>query len=159
MKYLFASLFIVIALNISISGAALTKEAIPTVSFCELLKYPERYDQKTIQIQAVYRYGFEWSELYCLSCSELGKVWVNFDESFKSQTKPEVAQKISPNGRKGRTVNISATGKFMASERYGHMRRYKYKFVITSLEDAEILLNDSPVPAALPEEVKSRIKC
>jgi hypothetical protein len=46
------------------------------VSFCELIKSPEKFEQKLVRVKAVYRYGFEWSEFYSLNCPSKKRVWV-----------------------------------------------------------------------------------
>jgi hypothetical protein len=160
MKYLLLFVFITLGAVVSARGQNTpATEDIPTVAFCDLLRHPELYDQKTVRVQAVYRYGFEWSELYCLSCLESGRTWVDFGDLFNSSTKPKVAKKISDGGDKGRTVNIVAVGKFYGSGRHGHLGGYNFKFVISCLEQAEVILNDSPVPSALPEKASRRVQC
>jgi hypothetical protein len=85
---------------------------VPTVAYCELMQHPELYDQKTIRTKAIYRYGYEWSQLYCPNCLTLGDTWVDFEESIKLCTKSTVSKKIGDNGFRGRTVEVLIVGKF-----------------------------------------------
>jgi len=133
---------------------------ITTVSLCDLLAHPDLFDQKTIHLQAIYRYGAEWSEIYCLECSESGSVWLEFDEKFEASMKRSLKRKIAGNGDRGRTVKVAMIGKFYGSGgRYGHLGASRFKIVVSQVEHAEILLNDSPIPNALPAQVKSKAKC
>ena len=129
------------------------------VTYCDLIRNPERYKGKLVRVSAVYRYGFERSELYCLECTTEGKTWVDFGESFSTSTKNNVRKKLGDNGFKGRTVLVTMGGKFEAGGGYGHMGAYRFKLVVDRVERANVLLNDSPLPNALPKKVLSRIHC
>lgn len=131
-----------------------------TVDYCDLLRKPELYDQKLVRIQAVYRYGYEWSELYCPDCLTEGSTWVDFEESFETCTKSEVAKKIADNGFKGRTVIVVMVGKFYGSGGgHGHMNAYRFKFLVSCVERAKIILNDSPVSTAIPKKLLDQATC
>ncbi|MDQ1637731.1 MAG: hypothetical protein QOF62_1070 [Pyrinomonadaceae bacterium] len=130
-----------------------------TVAYCDLVRNPERYNQKSVRVSAVYRYGYEWSELYCLECGTESKTWVDFDDSFSSSTKASIRKKLGDNGFKGRTVLVTMVGKFDAGSGYGHMGAYRYRLMVDSVEKADVILNDSPSPSALPKKVLSRIHC
>lgn len=133
---------------------------VTTVNYCDLIRSPELYDQKLVRVQAVYRYGYEWAELYCPDCLTEGRTWVDFDESFETCTKPEVAKNISDNGFKGRTVNVVIVGKFYGlGGGYGHMNAYQFKFLVSCVEKARIILNDSPLPNAMPKKLLDQITC
>src|SRR5262249_11548964 len=98
-----------------------TEATTPAISYCELIRNPEKFDRKQVRMQVTYRYGFEWSELYCLDCLKEGNVWVEFASSFKSCTKSVIARRVGDNGFVGRTVNIIAVGTFYSGGNYGHM--------------------------------------
>jgi hypothetical protein len=166
MKYLTAFIVFVFALssapqqneNPKPIPCAATK--IPTVAYCDLIRNPELYDQKVIRVKAIYRYGYEWSELYCGDCLKEGQTWVDFDESFESCTKPDVAKKLGDNGFKGRTVSVVMIGKFHGSGGgYGHMNAYRFRLLVSCVEQAKIILNDSPVPTAIPKSLLSSSTC
>jgi hypothetical protein len=137
----------------------------PTVSFCDLVGNPEAYDRRTIRVQAIHRHGFEWSELYCPECThQKGKVWAELDHRFatslKSPGNESLREAITGNGPKGRTVKLTAIGKFYGSGGgYGHQGAYEFKLSINEVEQAEVLIDDSPSPPALPPDIRARAKC
>ena len=47
------------------------------LTFCDLVRNPEKYNGEEITVRATYRYGFEWSQLYCLDCAKKGKAWLD----------------------------------------------------------------------------------
>src|SRR4051812_43393690 len=57
------------------------------VSYCDLIKNPELYDGKEVTFRGTYRYGFEWSELYCLQCRGIGKTWLEIGNTTKKTQK------------------------------------------------------------------------
>lgn len=129
------------------------------VAYCDLIHNPEHYKEKLVRVSAVYRYGYEWSELYCLECTTEGKTWIDFDESFSSSTKDSIRKKLGDNGFNGRTVLVTMVGKFDAGGGYGHMGAYRFRLLVNRVEKADVLLNDSPSPNALPKKVLGRIHC
>jgi hypothetical protein len=164
MKFLILSLFLLAlspcgAHNVS-SVCKTPSMEVQTVAFCDLIRQPELYDHKTVRVTAIYRYGAEWSQLYCLDCITAGATWVDLDDSFAKNTDSKLAKKIGENGFRGRTVRVVAVGEFYGSGgRYGHMGSYRYKFQMSRLEQATIILNDSPIPAKLPKKVLKRARC
>ena len=146
--------------NSSSQQKSSTAMEIPTITFCEMIQRPEAYDNKTVRVKAIYRFGFEWSELYSIDCwSRENRTWVDFDESFESNSDSKLTKKVEGNGDKGRTVAVVFVGKFHGSGGgYGHLSIYKYKFQVNRVEKADIILNDSPVPTALPEKAIRRMR-
>jgi hypothetical protein len=142
-----------------LSRAVAQNRQYATVSYCDLMRKPEEYSGKVVRVSAIYRYGFEWSELYCLECIGEARTWVDLDESFASSTKAKVRKKIGPHGAMGRTVRVIMIGRFNVGGGYGHMGAYRFRLLVDHLENAEVILNDSPSPNALPKEVLSRIHC
>jgi hypothetical protein len=124
--------------------------------FCELLRSPEDFDQKKIRLRALYRYGFEWSEIYCLDCSEKGDVWLEIGADFERLTKRNLRKKVNWS-EKGRTVDVIAIGTFYSHGGYGHLGGYRYKLVVDYFESADVILKDSPV--VLPDKLKHRANC
>ena len=49
---------------------------VDSVTFCDLVRNPDKYDGQEVSVRATYRYGFEWQELYCLDCKDKGKAWL-----------------------------------------------------------------------------------
>src|SRR6266550_5081055 len=128
------------------------KQEYAAVAYCDLIRNPDQYNQKLVRVSAIYRYGYEWSELYCLEWRKDTKTWVDFDESFASSTKATIRKKLGDNGFKGRTVSVIMVGKFDAGGGYGHMGAYRFKLLVSRVEKAYVILNDSPSANALPKE-------
>jgi hypothetical protein len=132
----------------------LNYEAVENVSFCDMMESPSDFVEKNIKLHAIFRFGFEWSELTCLKCK--GKIWLEYGSLFDDLTKSNIRKKVKWS-EKGRTLNITTVGKLYISGGYGHLGGYKYKFVAEYFEDAEIILNDSPV--TLTPKIQKKTKC
>lgn len=108
----------------------------PTVSFCELVNNPEHYNMKEVTVRASYKYGYEWSYLYCLSCIDKGRVWLelpfNLDESATK------ALKRSPKG--AGTVNVTVQGTFIKCGSCGHQGGYPFKIVGKKASDVAVVI-------------------
>jgi hypothetical protein len=129
-----------------------------SISYCDLVRNAERYNGRVVRVSAIYRYGFEWSELYCLECVNEAPTCIDFDESFVSSTKKSVRKKIGDHGFKGRTVKVIMVGRFGMGG-CGQMGASRFRLLVSRLEKADILLNESPSPNALSKEELSRIHC
>ena len=141
------------------SGDSMRWDRNPAVSYCYLVRNPHQFNGKIIRVTGIYRYGYEWSELYCGDCINEAATWVDFDEAFSSSTIASVRRKLDDNGFRGRTVLVTMTGKFEAGGGYGHNKVHPFRFLVTKVSSARILLNDSPVPSALPKRLRSRVSC
>jgi hypothetical protein len=131
-----------------------TPSEIPTVEFCELVRNAANYDGKRVRVRAVYFSAFEISGLGepgVPACHVDAGVWVNFDPSVESNSKPQIykrfvdsiySRKIDSNG------NIEAewllwetpvlvTGVIHKPNGwgYGHTNIYSHEFVISSIEE------------------------
>jgi hypothetical protein len=124
------------------------------VNFCDLARQPETYRGRTIKVTAVYRYGFEWSELYCLECLNSDRIWVDFDDSSSTSQK-----RISPHGSIGRTVQVVLIGRIDDGGGYGHMGAYRFRLLVNQVVKSKVLLNDSPSPNSLPIKVVKKMNC
>jgi len=132
-----------------------TPSDIVTVSYCDLIQNPGAYDRKIIRTTAIYRFGFEWAELYCLNCYDGNhRTWVDFEDELCRHSK-----KIKSHGSIGRTVAVQLVGTFYGSGgRYGD-GGYHYKFVVRCIEAVKTLANDSPSPRALSPKVAAVATC
>jgi hypothetical protein len=152
---------IILCTSILTVGLWTTTEAqtIETVSYCDLMRQPAQYNGKVIRVSAIYRYGFEWSTLYCPECIDETQTWIGFSETFISSTKRSLRKKIGENGFRGKTVKVKLVGRFDGGGGYGHMGVYKYRIIVDRLEEAEVILKDSPSPNVVPKEVLQRMHC
>ena len=138
--------------TIKVNGQEKSSNEIPTIPFCELLRNPKDYDQKTVRVMAIYRYGFEVSDLFCLDCEDEKLIRLESGENFTSRTERKILKKIKWTER-GKTVKVVAIGKFYGTGAY----QYRKKFVVDYFESAEVILNSSP--SVLPDNVKNKANC
>ena len=129
---------------------------IPTVTFCDLIRDREKYTDKTVRLRAVYRFGFEWSDIYCLECLgvEKSSTWLEFADETCDGSK-----KIKGNGDAGKTVKVQVVGKFFTGGGFGHLGGYPNKFVVSCVEKVKIIAKDSSVPQALPVNIREKTNC
>lgn len=125
---------------------------IPTVDYCDLIRHAKDYDQKQIRIKAVYRVGYEWSEIYCPDCfNQKERTWVEFDDDLESCTNSKVVKLL---GDDERTLSVTVVGVFhSSSRRYGHMGSYRFEFVVKCVENAKLLLKDGRSPNLVPSNL------
>src|ERR1051325_610148 len=145
MRKLLACIIIIIsslAVTKSQSDPSTASET-PTVAYCDI-----------IRINVTYRFGFEWSEFYCLDCWDgEHRTWVDYADELCLKSK-----KIKDNGDIGRTVNVQVVGRFYSGDRYGD-GGYQFKFVVSCVEKAKTISNDSPIPLQLPANVAAKARC
>jgi hypothetical protein len=132
----------------------------PTVKFCELLKNPRLYEGKLVRTDAAFRrYGEEVVEFFCPDCLKEGRVDFDIDqEAYESCTKPRVREKI----QRGPVLSVSMTGKLYvakAGEGFGHFGQYRYKFLVSCVERADVVFKFESSPDELPKNVLRRIHC
>jgi hypothetical protein len=87
-------------------------------------------------VRATYRYGYEWSELYCLECLDKGKAWLDIpididDASLKSL-------KRTPKG--AGIVNLTVQGTFRSGGFFGHMNGYRHEFTARKISNVAVVL-------------------
>ena len=123
-----------------------------SVTFCDLIA--GRQEGQLVRTTAIYRYGFEWSELYCPGCE--GKDWL--DESQDLKLSRALRKKLKDT-KAGRTVKVTVVGRMQTDGGYGHMGVYRFRFVVERFEQADVLLKSSPVYSYLPKDVKEKANC
>ena len=117
---------------------------IPTIDYCNLIHNPNTYREKVIRINAKYRIGAKWSNLYSPYCGGPGEIWVNFDEtyfneSFQPCQKSNIAEKVKFKGF-DQIFDVVLVGKFYGSgePNYGN-NRSKFMFVVGCVEQATVV--------------------
>jgi hypothetical protein len=158
MKIIYALIFVFLlcfVVQAQSSKETLKEKNETELGFCDLIKNFEKYKDKEVTVKATYRYGFEQAELYCIGCIE-NKVWVEFDESFKKNSKSKYTKKIIDNAFRGRTVNVEVTGTLFSGG-FGHFGVYPYKFVVKSLRMAEVVADKGLSPNALSEDEQKKL--
>ncbi len=129
---------------------------ITDVSFCELVENPQKFDQKMIRIAAVYRYGQYWNELYCPGCKREDRISFEIGTDFESKTPKKFRRRIKHSDR-GRTLNVIVVGKFVGSGNFGHRGSQHFALIVDAIEDAQIILKDSPY--LLPDKLVPKAIC
>ena len=104
-------------------------------TLCDLIQNPEKYNGKEVIIRATYRYGFEWSELYCLDCLDLGKVWLDMPTALE-ETSANSLKKM-PKG--AGIVNLTVQGVFVSGGTFGHSNAFRYRIEPTQISDVAVL--------------------
>ena len=111
------------------------------MKFCELMRFPETFNGKTVKVRATWIYGFEWSYLHCLDCD--GRVWLDtsgLDEQSEKTVKhtPKYAA----------IVNVDVEGVFQSGGSFGHLNGYKYQLRVHTISN----------PAVISKGMKAREK-
>ena len=111
-----------------------------TVSFCDLLKNPNKYDGKRVSVYAYYSYFFEVSWIFCWECKDVGRTWLEIDPN----SSPEQVERQLQKGPKGHGV-ISGhfTGVFHAGGGPYGMGQYSSKFVLQDLTEVKTVIRDT----------------
>jgi hypothetical protein len=117
------------------------------LTLCDLIRNPEKYNGKEVTIRATYRYGFEWSELYCLNCLGQGKAWLAMPTALQETSARSL--KRMPKG--AGIVNVTVQGVFISGRTFGHSNAYRYKIEPSKISDVVVLQKGMKSP----EEEKS----
>lgn len=104
------------------------------VTFCDLVRNPEKYNGQEVRVRATYRYGFEWSELYCLDCLDKGKAWLDL---VAVDGAAERTFRRLPKG--AGIVNLTVQGVFVSGETYGHQNGYRYQITPNKITDVKVV--------------------
>jgi len=111
-----------------------SKPIMPLISYCDLVKNPEKYDGKEVSVRATYRYGFEWQELFCLDCRKTAKTWLEFDND---DTQYKASLKKFPKNQG--TISAIFTGTFHSSKGPYGDGGYRFQFMVTVISDVEVV--------------------
>lgn len=125
------------------------------VPLCSVLRSAEEYRDKWVSVRGTYRVGYEASELYCLSCSTGGHVWVEFDSVEGGR---DAARAVNGLTHKGLgTVNGVFSGTFHANGSYGHLGAYRYELSVGSASDLKLVDRLGLPPSRLPAGSRARV--
>jgi hypothetical protein len=116
---------------------AVAQEEIPTVDFCEMVKHPAIYFDKTIRITAAYQIGDEGSNLINVRCVQshddsIGAGFVRIDDAQMKAVNRTVEKIMS--GKAGVQPRITVVGLLRNSSRHD-FAWYRYRFDIVRFED------------------------
>lgn len=135
-----------------IAGTA--QNRVVRTDFCEVLKNPEQYDEKEVVLRATWKYGFEWSYLYCVSCRDAGKVWLDFSDDIDDASRRVV--EAAP--KDAAIVNLTLAGLFKTGRGYGHMGGYPHKFIARKAWDVVVISRGMKSPEK-EKEIEAKSAC
>jgi hypothetical protein len=141
--------FLLFLLQIFVTLNANCRDSMERVSVCDLVYMPKLYEGKLVEVSATYLVSEESSEMYCVGCTDLGKIWVEFEN--ESASKKVENEDIIP------TFNVIFIGRFYASEKqYGHRGRYRFKFVAESTKKAKLIATYKSGPDKYYKKVQKK---
>jgi hypothetical protein len=127
---------------------------LPTVNYCDVLKNPTEFEGKKLMLKATYRYGVEWQEMFCLTCRDKGRTWLEIeDDAISSQSKKALRKFPESDG----TINAIFTGRFESSGGPFGDGSYRFRFVLEDITNAELISSSGFEPASLPGNVLKKI--
>lgn len=124
----------------------------PLVPFCSLVANPQAYEGKEVKVRASYRYGFEWQEIFCQPCRNVGKTWLELNEDREPYYKAALKKFPKHQG----TVNAIFTGTFHSSKGAYGDGGYRFQFIVTAISDPEVVSKRGWDPANLPENSRRK---
>jgi hypothetical protein len=125
--------------NINRHDSSATK-SIPSLSYCDLLKFHSRYAGKLVRIKASWQFGFERTFLYDRECSQQPKAWLEFVDD--KDACPRSKKNRDAPGKHDKEADVTVAGKLYGPSRYGHLGAYEYKFVVVCLEEIKVTASD-----------------
>lgn len=130
-----------------------SKPGTALVAYCDLVNNPEKYDGKEVTVRAIYRYGFEWQEIFCLECRKVGKTWLEFDDDAAAQYKAALKKFPKHQG----TVNAVITGIFQSSKGPFGDGGYRFRFVVKGINSVEVITKSGWDPEHLPSTSRKKV--
>jgi hypothetical protein len=122
------------------------------IQFCDLLRNPSRYNGQRVRVRVTHRYVFEVSELFCLECSDKGRVWLD-TTNIDDEASERAFRKMPAAG----IVNLTIEGVFMAEGHFGHTG-WPYQLKAEKIEGVKVLLNGRKPPEA-EREIEKKWAC
>ena len=112
------------------------------VSFCDLVKNPEKYNGQEVTVQATYSYGFEWQDIFCVECRNVAKTWLEFDKEHEAQLKPVLKKFPKDAG----IVNGTFSGTFQSSGGPFGNGGYRLRLLVKTVSNVEVVYKGMPPP-------------
>lgn len=125
------------------------------VTFCDLVRSPEKYSGRQVTVRATLAIGFEWSHLYCLECSDRGKIWLELPTNLDDDATSRRAVKRIPAAG---IVNLTVTGRFERGGTYGHNNGYRYQITAEKVQDVAVLSKGLKGPE-VERKIEQRFAC
>jgi hypothetical protein len=126
---------------------------IPTVSLCELVRNPQKYDKEVVRLEGVYSVGWEWVLLYDLNCRGKNRFILPIVAGDTEEASKRIETTISDNLKYGRRsgdrVGLVMKGLFLAPEPNPKIREVGNDwptFKIMEIEKVFEVPEDAPPP-------------
>ena len=126
--------------NNSSGGNGSDTEAIPSLSYCALVKSPKLYSGKLVRIKATWQFGFETTSISDRECSGQPQAWLEFAD--EKELCPRTKENRNAPGQTDREADITVVGRLYGPGRYGHLGDFQFKFVAVCLEDIKVAPSD-----------------
>jgi hypothetical protein len=108
-----------------------------TISYCEVIDHPEKFNNKMIRVRVLYKTDFEKSEITSTSCDlHIPISWVTFEPQWEHRTKRQVRHAISNTSWRN-PMEIVVVGVFKSDGPYGHMGMYQFLFEVYKVESVK----------------------
>ena len=119
--------------------------AVPKLTYCQLIKHPEKYDDRVVEVTGIFERRFEVSYLYdeegCQKDLRKSETWVTHYESFVTDGISEEARinnEVSGFG----TWSLTAIGRFQRAkgkQKFGHLGCCRYQFAFMKIVQSQKL--------------------
>jgi hypothetical protein len=113
-----------------------------SILFCDLLRNPGKYDGKEVIVRATWRYGFEWSQFYCIDCSTKEMTWLKISSDLDDES-----SRVLKHIPKAGVVNITVEGVFQSHGHFGHLNGYPNQFIARKVRKAAVVSKGMRSPA------------
>ena len=133
-------------------------EPVETVSLCQLTRHWDKYDHRTVRIEANFLAEYEVAEIYDPSCATRGEntAWVEYGSPDPVPT--ELSGKLNKLLKKYWRARITVVGEFdgprkvetppgispeaadimrKTNSRYGHLSGWQFQFIFSKVEKVE----------------------
>jgi hypothetical protein len=124
---------VILFFNSSGTAQGNQQQQIPTLTYEELIKDRDANRGKTVRLNAVWTYGFEWSYLCSSECKNLDRAWVSIVDS--EELCDGSTKKLKKMGKKfDNKAGVIVIGKLETGGGFGHMGAYHLQFKISCVE-------------------------
>lgn len=134
-------------------AAGTAQKQVEQVRLCDVLKNAEQFDGKEVTFRATWRYGFEWTYLYCVECKNAGHVWFEVSDNLDDASRRVLNSKPKDAG----IVNVTLTGVFRTGS-YGHQSGYPHELIVRKARDLVVLSKGMKDPKK-EAEIEAKYGC
>lgn len=120
---------------------------VQTVAFCDLIRYPQRYNRKIVRTQAIAVITFETAVLYDPTCVRKDR-WTEYRSGNKEAYNALRDYLSEPKPDQPSRAKVTVIGRLDGPSKkgYGHLNFAKFRFVVMRVEHGESVAPDVPYP-------------